>query len=82
MDDYPSTAFMRALLCHTFDVKGGETMTGIARNTQENRDFLAACPAVESQSQDGDMIQFRYDPSKQPLEVPEGVYFDLSLSPF
>ena len=58
-------------------------MRGIAKNTPENQAYLERLDAVESwRETDAEMLQFVFDPSKQPAEVPEGVYFDLTEAPF
>lgn len=58
-------------------------MNGIARNTEAIREYLKACPAVESMAEsDGNLITFKFDPAKQPENPPEGVFFNLSEAPF
>ena len=56
---------------------------GIAKNTEENREYLEKCGAVESMTERESGISFIFDPAKKPESgVPDGVYFDLGENPF
>lgn len=57
---------------------------GIARNTVENKRYLGTCDAVETVIELDDMIEFKFDPQKQPPRefIPDGVFFDLTEAPF
>ena len=56
---------------------------GVARNDQQTREFLSTCPAIEQGWREGsDFIDFRFDPSKVPAVVPEGVFFNLAEPAF
>ncbi len=54
---------------------------GIAQNTQAARTWLEACPQVNSVVESGEMLDFRWE-GKEPEQVPEGIYFDLTTAPF
>ena len=63
--------------------KGGDsTARGAAKDTTENREYLAHCDAVRNFKADGETISFTYDPEKQPAESPEGIMWDLSEAAF
>lgn len=56
---------------------------GVAKNNPANLEYLQACEAVESLAESGELIDFKFDPKKQPTDgVPDTVFFDLSASPF
>ena len=56
-------------------------MLGIARNSPAIVDYLDNCPAVQSYAEDGDMIRFKWE-GQEPSNAPDGVCFDLAMSPF
>jgi hypothetical protein len=58
-------------------------MRGIAKNNQDNLKYLKECPAVQEMTEAGELIDFKFDPAKQPTEgVPSGVFFDLAEPAF
>lgn len=48
------------------------------------RDYLRTCDAVEKFDESDELINFTFDPAKQPTpeSVPDGVFYDLSSAPF
>lgn len=56
---------------------------GVAKDSPETREFLNQCPAIERGWRTvGDYLDFRFDPSKVPEVVPEGVFFNLAEPAF